>query len=155
MTTRERLQALHAEATRNHVRFEKLWKRRAALSKGITATMATTALGTGISSATEASTTLTVTLATLLLATTAAKLLVDGTEHDRDLQRTSEAWRRHRIEASRLLAREAAQKPGDTPGKIECDTIDLEQQATETRGDSLLIDPFPKPEPVTPPPTGN
>lgn len=152
LTTSERLHTLHAEACREHVRFEKQKNRRDALSNALSSTMAVVALATGTTAAADMSATVTATLAALLLAATGAKLAVNNTALDRDLYRLAEAWRRHQLDANRLLARIEVQNPGDTPDRIHRDTVDLEREMEETRTYSLLFGHDPGLGPATPPP---
>ena len=121
LTTSERLHALHAEACKEHVRFEKQKNRRDALSNALSTTMAVVALATGTTAAADMPAAVTATLATLLLAATGAKLAMNNTALDHDLYRLAEAWRRHQLDASRLLARKKVQNPGDTPDRIHRD----------------------------------
>ena len=56
------------------------------------------------------------------------------------LYRLNDAWRRHRTDAAQLLARDGVQRPGDTPEKIQHETVELEMRIAETRSESLLHD---------------
>lgn len=154
LNTPELLRTLHAEASRKYARFEKRKNRRNALSNTLSTTMAIVALATGITAAAEVSAAVTSTLATLLLAATGAKLAMNNTALDRDLYRLAETWRRHQLDASRLLARKQVQNPGDTPDRIHRDTVDLEREIEETRTYSLLFGHDSDPEPATLPPAG-
>ena len=152
LTTNERLDTLHAHACSEYVRFEKQKNRRDALSNALSTTMAVVALSTGIAAAADMSAAITTTLGALLLAATGAKLAFNNSALDRDLYRLAEAWRRHQLDASRLLARKEVQNPGDTPDRIHRDTVDLEREIEETRTYSLLFGHDPHPERMTPPP---
>ena len=158
LTTNERLHTLHAEACREHVRFERQKNRRDALSNALSSTMAIVALATGITAAADMPAAVTATLAALLLAATGAKLAVNNTARDRDLYRLAEAWRRHQRDASRLLARnellarKEAQNPDDNADRIHRDTVDLEREIEETRTYALLFGHDTEPGPATPPP---
>ena len=136
-TTRNRLLALHAETGRQHVHFEKRKGNREAGRKAINATIALLGLATAGSSAADMPTAATALAMGLLVAITLNLALTD-TQRDRDLHRLNDAWRRHRTDAARLLARDGAQRPADTAEKIEHDTVELECRIAETRSDSLL-----------------
>ncbi len=147
MNTTERLRALHAEAAGRHARFEKTKDRRNALSKAISAAVAITALATGVTAVAETLAAVTATLGAMLLAATGVKLAATDTARDRDLYLLSDAWRRHRVAAGRLLARDAVRNGGDAAKGVRHETVELEVRIAETRSDSLRVDPEPHPPP--------
>ena len=107
------------------------------MRKAINITIAFLALGTAGSSAAGMPAGATA-LAIGLLVTVTLNLALTDTQHDRDLHRLNDAWRRHRTDAARLLARDKVQRPTDTPEKIRHETVELECRIAETRSDSLL-----------------
>ena len=144
MDTPDRLQALHAEAARQHVQFEKSKRRRTARSRGINAAIAITALATAAASGAEMPTPATTALAAMLLVTLTLNLFLTNTQHDHDLWMLSDTWRRHRAEAARLL--HATRNPaGEDLQRISRDTDALEREISKTSSDSLLYQPHPGP----------
>ena len=136
-TTQNRLRALHAEASRQHVHFEKSQWNRGSMRKAINVTITFLALATAGSSAAGMPTGATA-LAIGLLVTVTLNLTLTDTQHDRDLHRLNDAWRCHRTDATRLLARDSVQRPADTAEKIQHETVELECRIAETRSESLL-----------------
>ena len=136
-TTQDRLRALHAEASRQHVHFEKSQWNRSSMRKAINVTITFLALATAGSSAAGMPAGATA-LAIGLLVTVTLNLALTDTQRDRDLHRLTDAWRRHRTDAAQLLARHGAQRPADTPEKIQHETVELELRIAETRSESLL-----------------
>ena len=137
-TTRNRLLALHAEAGKHHVHFETRKKRRTTVSITVNATITLSALATAAAGTAAMPTAITITLATVLLIAAILNLAVTDTEHERDLHRLGDAWRRHRTDAARLLARDGVQRPADTAEKIQHETVELECRIAETRSESLM-----------------
>lgn len=137
-STRDCLLLLHAEADRQHIHFEKSKRRRAALAKGVNAAIALTALAAAAASAAEMPSTATITFAMALLIAATLNLFLTDRQQDRDLYMLSDAWRRHRTDAARLLARDGVQRPDDTAEKIKQETSELECRIAETRTDSRL-----------------
>ena len=136
-TTRDRLRALHAETVRQHVHFEKRKWNRESARKAVNVTIALlglTTAGSGAAGMPAAATA----LAIGLLLTVTLNLALTDTQHDRDLHRLNEAWRRHRTDAARLLARDGVQRAADTAEKIERESLELECRIAETRSESLL-----------------
>ena len=107
------------------------------MRKAVNVTIAFLALGTAGSSAAGMPAGATA-LAIGLLITVTLNLALTDTQHDRDLYRLNDAWRRHRTDAARLLARNGAQRAEDTPEKIQHETIELEIRIADTRSESLL-----------------
>ena len=141
--TRERLLALRANAHRHHVEFERRKYNKKTVSKVVNASVALMALATAASGANEmngGSEGATVALATVLLIASIVNLAVTDTERDRELYRLSDAWRRHRTDATQLLARNDIQRAADTAEKIQNETVELECRIAETLTDSLLHD---------------
>lgn len=136
-TTQDRLRALHAEASRQHVHFDRSQWNRSSMRKAINITITFLALGTAGSSAAGMPAGATALAIGLLVAITLNLALTD-TQRDRDLHRLNDAWRRHRTDAARLLARDKVQRPADTAEKIRHETVELECRIAETRSDSLL-----------------
>lgn len=145
LSTTERLRTLHAEAAGKHARFKKLKNRRNALSNAISTTVAVAALATGVTAATGMPAAVTATLGVMLLAATGVRLALINTARDHDLYLLSDAWRRHRVAAGRLLARNGAQDGSDTAERIRHETIELEGRIADTHSDSLRVDPDPHP----------
>ncbi len=140
-TTRDRLLALRAEAHRHHAEFERRKCNRRTLSKALKGAVALGALATAAASMIEmpgGTGGATIALAAGLLIATIVNLAANDTERDRELYRLSDAWRRHRTDATLLLARDGVQRPADTAEKIQQETVELECRITETRSDSLL-----------------
>ncbi|MCY4120492.1 MAG: hypothetical protein OXG72_06175 [Acidobacteria bacterium] len=142
-TTRDRLLALRAKAHRRHVEFERRKYNKRTVSRVVNATIALMALATAAAEAIEmpgGTGGATIAFATVLLIASIVNLTVSDTERDRDLYRLSDAWGRHRTDATRLLARNDIQRPADTAEKIQNETAELECRIAETHTDSLLHD---------------
>ena len=164
-TTQDRLLALLAEAHRQHDHFETRKYNKKTCSRVLNGAIALGALATAAASMADGPGTTggaTTGLAIGLLITTIVNLAVTDTERDRDLYHLSDAWRRHRTDAARLLARDAVQRAGDTPEKIRDETAELECRIAETRSDSRAYGPRPEPaaapavrqDPAAPPAPG-
>ena len=136
--------------------FEKSQWNRDSMRKAINVTIAF--LGLAIAGSSPATATA---LAIGLLITVTLSLALTDTQRDRDLHRLNDAWRRHRTDAARLLARDSVQRPADTAEKIQHETVELECRIAETRSDSLLHGLISEPaeastnkhNPEAPPPT--
>ena len=130
--TRERLQELQAEAGKQHSGVENRRRRRTARSKAINVAIALIALAAAGASTAEMTATTTV-LATGLLIALCMNLALTDTQQDRDLHLLSHAWRRHRTDATRLLAQETTTHSATTAQSIQRETIELACRVVETR----------------------
>lgn len=72
-------------------------------------------------------------LATALLIAVALNLALTDTQRDRDLHVLSDAWRRHRTDATRLLAQDTTGHSANTAQRIEQETVELECRIAGTR----------------------
>ena len=133
--TRDRLQALQAEADREHSRFENRRQTRTARSKTLNAAIALIAIATGAANVAQVPTAAAVALAALLIAV-GTNLALTDTAHDRELHLLSNAWRRHRTDATRLLAQLATGRSANTAERIGKATVELECRIAETRAGS-------------------
>ena len=133
MDTQERLQALQAEADRQHSRFENRRQTRTARSKSLNAAIALIAIATGAASVAQVPTAAAIILATALLIAVGTNLALTDTAHDRELHLLSNAWRRHRTDATRLLAQLATGRSANTAERIGKATVELECRIAETR----------------------
>ena len=149
MNTKDRLQALQAEAGMQHIHFEKLKRRRASVSKAVNATIVLAALATAAASAAEMPAAAIVTFSATLLIAITLNLYVTDTQEDRNLHILGDQWQHHQTNAARLLhAMQDANKDGQ---RTREDAEMLERRMILTRAEALRYQPLPGPaEPPAP-----
>lgn len=143
MNTRDRLQALQAEAGMQHIHFEKLKRRRASVSKAVDATIVLAALVTAAASAAEMPAAAIVTSSATLLIAITLNLYVTDMQEDRNLHVLSNQWRHHQTDAARLL--HAIQDANEDVQRTREDAAMLERTMILTRAEALRYQPLPGP----------